>query len=43
MQQAITLFQLKALELNTSIIFEYDEQASYKIKGNNNRLKQMLD
>lgn len=41
-EQAITLFQLKALELNTSIIFEYDEQASYKIKGNNNRLKQML-
>ena len=41
-EQAITLFQLKALELNTSIIFEYDEQASYKIKGNHNRLKQML-
>lgn len=41
-EQAITLFQLQALKHNTSIIFEYDEQASYKIKGNNNRLKQML-
>ena len=41
-EEAITLFQLIALEQNTSIIFEYDEQVSYKIKGNNNRLKQML-
>lgn len=41
-EETITLFQLKALEQNTSIIFEYDEQASYIIKGNNNRLKQML-
>jgi two-component system, sporulation sensor kinase E len=41
-EQAITLLQLKALEMNASIIFEYDETASYVIKGNENRLKQML-
>lgn len=41
-EQAITLLQLKALEANATIIFEYDDNASYLIKGNYNRLKQML-
>lgn len=41
-EQAITLLQLKALEVNVTIIFECDDNASYLIKGNYNRLKQML-
>nr|WP_255731274.1 ATP-binding protein [Solibacillus sp. MA9] len=41
-EQAITLLQLKALEANVNIIFEYDDNASFLIKGNYNRLKQML-
>ncbi|WP_274309299.1 ATP-binding protein [Solibacillus daqui] len=41
-EQAITLLQLKALESNVNIIFEYDDNASFLIKGNYNRLKQML-
>lgn len=41
-EHTITLLQPKALESNAFIVFEYDENMSYLIEGNFNRLKQML-